>query len=229
MIFVFTKRIYSPNYLAMMSGTIESVLDLHDKGTAMKKLTATSILLTTWLCASQQASAQQWNFEQAVSEFGAPAPDITFHGNGGYDLNLGFGGSGNAWIRASGGWNAIETVEPRYALSDCYASVMLQGSPNIENIFFSILDAGTGEVLVQTAPLSGPQLTGQRIPSCAENRSCQVGEVPMEGWSPYSSHSVNLFDSQRWVRLRVGFWGNGQDAWLRVDNLSLQCSAAREW
>ncbi len=126
-------------------------------------------------------------------------------GSAGIDRGMGNANSGqnNGWIRGSHGWHALYRVESAGAAArECVAFAQLRMTPNVTGLFFSILDAQTGALLSESNWHGGVG-NGQYL---------WIG-TGLVGVQPYQQLVV-----------RVGFWGNGQDAWAQVDDVEFVCS-----
>jgi hypothetical protein len=130
--------------------------------------------------------------------FEQPQPGWFFTGGAGFDYGKGLAhrGKGNAWVRGSSGWNAINrfhTVRPR-TWYHVYATI--RQSPGLTDGYFSVREArelnGNGRILTEQK-LGGP---------------CD-----------YFPKSLNFTtgDSDR-ILLYIGLWGNGKDAWIQIDD-----------
>lgn len=129
-----------------------------------------------------------------------------FEGAAGIDRALGnaYKGRNNGYVRSTTGWSGIWR-EVTSAGVVCDAHAKLRSTLNLTGLYFSILDADTGAVLSQ----NGPQ-PGERITDRYRDIYWTAGKV----YPRYPGHRF---------RIRVGFWGNGQDAWAHVDDVVWQC------
>jgi hypothetical protein len=134
-------------------------------------------------------------------------------GNAGFDrYGLARAGDSNAWVRGSEGWHAVYQLRPFYPSDDsCYASAFLQGSSNVENVYLSIVDQITGEIYAEKA-ISGADISNP------EGRYVQ--RYTPRFWLGKKHESRPMI-------VRVGFWGNGQDAWIRIDLVEVCPSNSR--
>jgi len=143
---------------------------------------------------------------QFSEDFENPDPGWFPAGGAGFDYGkaLAHQGAGNAWVRNNNGWNAINhfvEVSPR---TNCTASAWLRMSPLIKG-YMSVRNDKEGKTgnddLINEMMLIGP----------AEE--------------DYRYYRFNFFsgDNTR-VLFYVGFWGNGSDSWIQVDDVVISCS-----
>jgi hypothetical protein len=118
-------------------------------------------------------------------------------------------GHGNAWVRATSGWNAVHVILPLGGASaagaNCRASAWLRVSPDVTDGYMSIRPQfanGPGEV---------------------------VNEIKLVGPTPPANNGYKQFvfdfsHPRSDVMFYVGLWGNGRDAWIQVDDVVLECN-----
>lgn len=127
-------------------------------------------------------------------------------GGAGFDYGLGLAhqGQGNGWVRNTTGWNAINTVEPVVPGQPCTASAWIRLSRHLTGGYMSVRQAYGDRHIIDEIPLTGP------------------GPVGVNGYNQY------VFDfypgSTSSALFYVGMWGNGQDAWMQIDDVVIQCS-----
>jgi len=156
---------------------------------------------------SAHAGVQQYNQD---FESPSPPPDWYTYGGAGFDYgkNLAHNGKGNAWVRATHGWNAVNVWVPMPPNSDCYVQAWIRLSPNLTYGYMTIRggDGTTFGPPIHETPLTGP---GQPNP--------QNANYNLYGFKFNSGNSSQLL-------FYVGLWGNGSDAWEQVDDVGLSCS-----
>lgn len=139
-----------------------------------------------------------------------PNPAWFLTASAGFDYEKGNAhtGQGNAWVRATQGWNAINVwfsgLTPN---SDCQASAWLRFSPSLTDGYISVRADGSGS--------PGPVI--------AELKLC--GNAPPNPDNAGYNHYYFPFNSgsNSRVLFYVGLWGNGQDSWIQIDDVVLQC------
>lgn len=128
----------------------------------------------------------------------------------GFDLDKGqaFKGKGNAWVRGTSGWNAVnglaELEAPRDA--ECYAGAWLRISSDVTDGYISVRPAKEG-----TPP--GPV----------------INEIKLKGPTPgrnngYQAYILPFTHPGERLVFYVGLWGNGRDAWIQVDEVFFNCT-----
>jgi len=127
-----------------------------------------------------------------------------FDGVGGIDRGLGFARSGpnNAWLRASHGWNAVWREVPAHG-TVCRLWANRRTSANAPTISLSIIDRDSGIIL-------------------GESRTALIGIGDESDWQLSLTDAQGLYPGQPLI-IRFGFEGNQQDAWVQVDDVTLQC------
>jgi hypothetical protein len=149
------------------------------------------------------------------------------YGGGGIDRGLGNAhtGQNNAFLYASSGWNSLTSPSAFVGWGDtsnktwkCQGAAYVRASANVTSFYFSILNPKTGAIIKEVGPLSGSQL----------NAAADI--------TGYARIYTGLFDmvgpaggpnpgDRNPVLLRLGFWGNGQNAWVQVDDVAFNCDA----
>lgn len=171
------------------------------RATTVRAVLAMAVLAVCWgSTRSAYALDTYFGFEDEVENSGWKAD-----GYAGIDRNLGFAYEGwnNGWVRAMYGWNALWHVA--YTGSGEVYSCMVRGhirmSRNLTGGYFSIIEAGTNRILAEST-FNGSMGDGNYL------------DV---------STGIAQAHANQTVVIRVGFWGNGQDAWVQVDGLTLNC------
>ena len=170
------------------------------------RLALASAVIVAWSAfAIAGTSRHIWNFEQ-------PAPS----NNGGWFLTGGAGfdhgkglannGVGNAWVRNTTGWNAVNNwvnVSLGITGRQCTASAWIRRSANLTDGYMSVRSGdrkdGTGAIL-REIKLVGSGHQGYRRESFTFNKG-----------------------TNKTVLFYVGLWGVGKDAWLQVDDAEISC------
>lgn len=155
-----------------------------------------------------------WDFEQgpgASNNNGASG--WFFAGGAGLDDGKGLEhkGKGNAWVRNTTGWNAINNWVNISAPSgsECTASAWLRTSDTLTDGYMSIRDAdkndGSGRIIHEI------KLVGARSP----------GEGNIKGYRLESfDFKMGGFGK---VLFYVGLHGVGKDAWIQIDDAAITC------
>jgi hypothetical protein len=150
-------------------------------------------------------TAFRWGFESG-------ADDWFFAGTAGLDSgkSLEHTGTGNAWVRASSGWNAVNRWVDAGAQHSCDLSAWLRTSDTLTDGYMSVRKGdksdGSGAVIKEI------KLVGARPP----------GGDPADKGYHLEGFSFDTGDQAR-VLLYVGLWGVGKDAWIQIDDVSLTC------
>lgn len=118
-------------------------------------------------------------------------------------------GAGNAWLRGAEGWNSVTVwfnVPPRHDF--CDAGFYVLGSTGLSNVYMSIGDVDW--IYRERGPLTRAQI----------NRNVGYYDAT---W--VDANNPDMARSSTWhhVGVTIGFWGNGADNWLRIDDLTLNC------
>ncbi len=152
-----------------------------------------------------------WNFENA------PNSGWFFSGNSGYDINQGHAHSGNdnVWVNATqtNVWNAVnvEFYPGGYGGSSgyCNVSAFIQTSSNFVNGVLNLwADDGGGSLTF---------LSGGNLAASTSYTKETFNNLGIAGaFQPQAGTWRN-------VLMDFGFWGTGQDQWVRVDDVSVQC------
>ena len=133
---------------------------------------------------------------------------LTFEGGAGIDRGVGLANSGigNAWIRNDHGWNAIGALWFGTG-GVCNAFAMIRHSGTVDGFWYRFLDDETGQLIAE-----------RYVPPEVMNRAGADGRyaaflLPIDA----PSHKQDL-------RFQIGFFGNGQDAWMQIDDMSIWCT-----
>jgi hypothetical protein len=126
-------------------------------------------------------------------------------GVAGFDYGLGYAhqGQGNGWVRNKTGWNAINTIQDVQPWERCTASAWIRLSPHLTGGYMSVRQAYGDWHIINEVPMVGP------------------GPVGDNGYNQYVFDFYP--DSTSSVVFYVGMWGNGQDAWMQIDDVVVQC------
>lgn len=188
----------------------------YKRGKIMKVLKATILIAIITFSAPALAGISQtaWDFEQdpgASNNNGASG--WFFAGGAGLDngKGLAFKGKGNAWVRNTTGWNAINNwvnVSVPQG-SECTASAQLRTSDTLTDGYMAVRDGsrsdGSGTILNEI------KLVAARLP----------GNGNVNG---YRLESFNFrMGSSGKVLFYVGLHGIGKDAWIQIDNAAITC------
>lgn len=155
----------------------------------------------------------------------------TLVGGAGFDISQGYARTGlnNGFIRESGGWNAIQTTGSAVSLPagyiwQCTASAYLRSSGNVSGLFMSALNGtGNGSIIAEVGPKANEQIGfWPNYQYLGFNFS--IDNRPAFTRNPKTGQ---LFPRPaKSVAFRVGFWGNGADAWVQVDDVNVTCTGS---
>jgi len=130
--------------------------------------------------------------------FEQPHPGWFTTGGAGFDYNKGlaYREKGNAWVRGSSGWNALNRfhdIKPNTAYT---VSAMLRLSPGLTDGYFSVREArelnGNGRIIT---------------------------EVKLVGPTDYREFRLNFTTGNlNRVLFYIGLWGTGRDVWIQIDD-----------
>ena len=129
----------------------------------------------------------------------------------GIDWGIGqaYSGANNGWIRSSafGVFNALHGIFHTPGVNRCKVSFLYRGSPAVDNWYIGVYDEYSGARLASWGPSS------TRGQNCSAN------------YCIYGLSFGPTFDARgaRDVRVHIGFWGNGSDQWLQIDDVILGC------
>jgi hypothetical protein len=140
-------------------------------------------------------------FEWANSEW-------TAAGGAGFDFGRGLAhkGTGNAWVRNTTGWNAVNYVVGVQPNAECTASAWLRFSNNLTAGYMTVrVDGQANGLVLQEIKLTGPN------PNNAASGNYNQYSFR---FNPRNSYEVLFY---------VGLWGNGQDSWIQVDDVVISC------
>jgi hypothetical protein len=147
------------------------------------------------------------SFQGDPSTPGTPASMWWFAGNAGIDVNQGLaipGQENDGWVNADSGWNALNTWLPTTPGMSCDVEVWIRTSQS---------NFGTGYIAVDN-----------------EANTTKLGGVgPFGPWPGDPAHdgynhvdfAFTATDPQE--LFYAGFWGDGSDAWMQVDDLTMTC------
>lgn len=147
---------------------------------------------------------------QFFENFESPYKDWFFTGGAGFDFGKGLArrGQGNAWVRNTAGWNAINrwwNVQPH---SICYVHAWLRLSPNLTDGYISVRHDEDRQPdgkfdVIREIKLVGPG------PQNPENAN----------YNPYTFEFYSGNNAR--VLFYIGLWGNGKDSWIQIDEVFL--------
>lgn len=157
------------------------------------------------MCLGGTASASAQDMVFGFEDEGENATWYT-QGAAGIDRGVGlaYSGQNNGWIRATWGWHALYRVQSVNAgARDCVAFAQVRMTRNLSGLFFSLIDQQSGAILSESSWHGA------------------IGDG--NGYLWIGTGLVPVYANQQLV-VRVGFWGNGQDAWVNVDDVEFVCS-----
>lgn len=129
-------------------------------------------------------------------------------GNAGVDVGKGLAhrGSNNGWVRSTTGWNAVNTWVSTNPGEECHVTAWIRSSASINGYgYVSIRSEKEGSRV-----LNEEKILGVDIP------------IPLESGYRYYSFDFTADGSR--VLFYAGLWGNGQDAWLQIDDVVVGCA-----
>ena len=170
-------------------------------------LVAAAIALQSAFAPNATAGIQSFS-----EDFESPAPGWFFTGGAGLDANRGLAhrGQGNAWVRYTQGWNAVNRWIAVPSNSDCSLQVWLRMSPNVTAGYLSVRNDKENRPDHNFDVINERKLVGPGPSNPANN-----------GYSAYT-FTFNSGANSR-VLFYVGLWGNGSDGWIQIDDLGLGC------
>jgi hypothetical protein len=128
-------------------------------------------------------------------------------GIGGVDHNLGFAhrGQNNGWVYARDGWSAIGTNVSTYPGAVCTVSAWIWATDQVTNGYMTVRsNLAPSYSVIHDIHVAGP------------------GPVnPANG--NYNNYVFQFTADSSDATFFVGFQGNGQDAWIRVDDVTVTC------
>lgn len=171
-------------------------------------------LAPSWNSAHAETIGVTSSFEGYWGGLGA-ADQWKVNGIAGTDINRGWAHwyQNNGWIAGTIGWNALyfTVLDGSFILNTqykCRMEAWVRSSANVSDFYFSAIDPTRGGVVWrELGPLSNYQLSDP-------NQYIRL------------SYSFNIVPNSRApgnLAVRLGFWGNGQEAWVQVDDVSLIC------
>jgi hypothetical protein len=177
---------------------------------SQKVVVRLSLILLTVL--SLKPSFSKAGIQQFSDNFENPSRGWFFAGGAGFDMNKGLAhrGKGNAWVRNTTGWNAINhwvTVPPH---SHCYVNAWLRLSPYLLDGYISVRNDKDNRPDHNFDVINERRLVG---PSAPNFDNAGYNQYPFEFESGGNTR----------VLFYVGLWGNGQDNWIQIDDMSVSC------
>ena len=164
-------------------------------------ITAGITLALMGIADSAHAGVGQWSngFEDATSIW-------WIAGNAGVDRGIGLAHSGanNGWVRNWTGWNAVNASVQTYPGAECTVSAWLRSSQSMTGGYMAIRSWSSGNPILYQIPLAGP---GPANPTNAN----------------YNLYAFSFIADDYSAMFYVGLWGNGQDAWIQVDDVVVSC------
>jgi|CXWL01.1.fsa_nt_gi hypothetical protein len=159
-------------------------------------------------------SQTAWDFEQdrgASKNNGAS--DWFFTGGAGLDNGKGleYMGKGNAWVRNTTGWNAINNWVSVSAPngSSCTASAWLRTSDTLTDGYMTVRDAdkadGSGRIIHEI------KLVGARSPGEGNIKGYRLEQFEFKMGASFK------------VLFYIGLHGVGKDAWIQIDDAAITC------
>lgn len=130
--------------------------------------------------------------------FERPHPGWFTTGGAGFDYGKGlaYREKGNAWVRGSKGWNALNRFHEMKPNTRYIVSAMLRLSPGLTDGYFSVREArelnGNGRIITEVK-LIGP----------TDYRKVELS---------FTTGNLNR------VLFYVGLWGTGRDVWIQIDD-----------
>ncbi|MBD2325783.1 hypothetical protein [Alkalinema sp. FACHB-956] len=160
--------------------------------------------LLGWNLAATSAQAMCANplkdsrFEE--QKIGRILPPWVAEGRAGIDINQGYSyeGRNNAWLRNTSGWNALRQKVRLVPNRNYVIRAYVRTSGNVQDGYFGVRH-GNQAVLAEVK--FGPQAQYKQL-----TVRFRTGDAT----------EYNIF---------AGFWAPGADAWVQVDNLSLEGSS----
>jgi hypothetical protein len=150
--------------------------------------------------------------QEFPEDFEHPSSQWFFTGGAGFDSNRGLAhrGNGNAWVRNTGGWNAINIWVDVPSNSECSVLAWLRSSASLTDGYMSVRNDKERR---------------------ADHNFNVINEVKLVGAGPSNPANANYnpytfrFNSGNNTRVLfyVGLWGNGRDSWIQVDDLGSRC------
>jgi hypothetical protein len=157
--------------------------------------------------ASAGVSQVTYDFE------GRDAGDWWPAGNAGVDVGKGnaLEGSNNGWVNAFSDWNAINTYIKTIPGADCSLQVWIRTNSDLTNGYIAVRGS-RGQILLDVDGHKAEVGPFGAWPGDPDHKG--YNHVNINHWTPDSSETL----------FYVGFYGNGKDAWIQVDNLIVQCN-----
>jgi M6 family metalloprotease-like protein len=128
-----------------------------------------------------------------------------FAGNAGIDFGIGLAHSGgnNAWVRNWQGWNAVNANISTIPGHACSLSAWIRTSPSLSAGYLTVRSWKAG------------------LPIIAESKIVGATSNPEHG--NYERVRVDFVADGTNALSYAGFWGNGADAWMQVDDVEVRC------
>lgn len=146
------------------------------------------------------------NFEDG---FERPDPDWFLGGGAGFDYGIGLAnkGQGNAWVRNTRGWNAINRFHPVRPRTWYRVGAYLRLSPSLTDGYFAVREArdlnGNGTIIKELKLVGSPPRAGLES-------------------NGYGFEYFDFFTgSNESILIYIGLWGIGRDAWIQIDDFVL--------
>jgi hypothetical protein len=159
--------------------------------------------------ASQYWSSTYKNsFEGDPNVPGTNASKWWFAGNAGIDVDRGFaipGEQNDGWANAYSGWNAVNTWLPTTPGQACDVALWVRTSQS---------NFGTGYIGVDNE--ANTVHLGGVGPFAALTGDANFAGYTRVNFSFTATDTQSIF--------YAGFWGNGQDSWMQVNDLSMHCA-----
>lgn len=143
-------------------------------------------------------------------DFESPANGWFMAGGAGYDYGKGYArtGAGNAWVRGTHGWNAINRFHDIQQGKMYRLGAWLRVSPELTDGYMSVREArelnGNGAI-IQEVKLQAVNLRNQ-FPGQDKG---------------YRYEYFDFGATTNRVLLYIGLWGMGRDDWIQIDGVDL--------
>lgn len=142
---------------------------------------------------------------------------LTLEGGAGVDYGIGLAATdaNNGWARGTSGWNAVTAWFPLPAnVTTCSATVSVRVSGGLEHAYFSLIESSR-RIVFENGPLRAADVGWGYVSYGIYARPTGTSSRTTYPW-------IDVRGQPR-LGVRVGFWGNGQDNWLQVDDVELNC------
>jgi len=148
---------------------------------------------------------------QFAEDFNPPSPGWETVGGAGFDQGTQYsrpGNPGDAWVRATEGWNAVQTWVTVDRNTDVTVDAWLRWAPSLTGGYMSVRGqnpAGSPGDVINELRLAGNQ------------------PLPKDDQAGYFEYQFSFNSGNNGLVLfYVGLWGNDQDAWIQADSVVLQ-------